>query len=293
MSIYQSQKSFAPATSDLTLSSADRARDLNKYYTKAEVARQCIDDFQRWTEIDLPTTNLEILEPSAGAGAFLDFLPHCTLAYDLQPEDPRIAKQDFLKLNRRQPAVVIGNPPFGRNCCRAIQFFNHASTFADHIGFIVPRTFEKVSIQNRLNFQFHLVEQRVLAEDSFTFEGKTYSVPTIFQVWSKRDKLRPRISLSRIHPDFKFVSRNEGDFAIQRVGANAGKLKTCIGDIAESSHYFLRANGSSAELLSVFQELDFSDARSRTAGNPSIAKTEIVSLYSVAKFRSTRNRNSI
>ncbi|MBV48499.1 SAM-dependent methyltransferase [Sulfitobacter sp. M220] len=286
MSIYQNQKSFIPAPVDLPISSKELSRNLDKFYTKPEIARQCVADFESWTGINLNTTKTDILEPSAGAGAFLDFLPSRTLAYDLLPEDPRIAQQDFLKLERRTPAIVIGNPPFGRSCCLAIQFFNHAVTFADQIAFIVPRTFEKVSIQNRLAPQFHLLEKRVLECDSFTFEGKSHPVPCVFQVWQRSENLRPKIKLRTEHPDFKFVARADADFAVQRVGSRAGAVKENFENLVETTHYFIRANIPVQEQLALFREIDFSEVKARTAGQASVAKTEIVALYSELKANS-------
>ena len=285
MSIYQNQKSFIPAASDLTIRGVEHARNLDKFYTKPEIARQCVDDFERWTSIDLALTKVDILEPSAGAGAFLDFLPARTTAYDLLPEDPRVARQDFLKLQRRLPAIVIGSPPFGKACRLAIAFFNHAATFADQIGFIVPRTFQKSSIQNRLVPQFHLLSQRVLDRDSFTFEGKNHPVSCVFQVWERRDELRPKIKLPIIHPDFKFVAREDADFAVQRVGSRAGAVTENCENLAETSHYFLRANGNIEGLLASFRAIDFSETKARSAGQASIAKTELVAHYSDFKAK--------
>ncbi len=283
MSIISHPESFAPTSSDLLIGGAGSARNLDKFYTKPDIARQCVDDFERWTGINLARVTTDILEPSAGAGAFLDTLPSRTLAYDLLPEDARITAQDFLKLDRLQPAIVIGNPPFGKACRLAVRFFNHAATFASQIGFIVPRTFEKASIQNRLNRHFHLVGQRVLAPESFTFEGDSYSVPCVFQVWVRREDLRPLISLPRTHPDFDFVTRDKADFAFQRIGARAGAIKPRFEAVAAASHHFLRANGSLNDLLTFFRKIDFSDAKARTAGNPSISKMELVALYSAVK----------
>ncbi|WP_448325806.1 hypothetical protein [Sulfitobacter sp. M13] len=283
MTIYHNQKSFIPAQFDLSISSKELSRNLDKFYTKPEVARQCVGDLENWTGINLNTTKTDLLEPSAGAGAFLDFLPSCTLAYDLLPEDRRIARQDFLKLERSEPAIVIGNPPFGKSCSLAILFFNHAATFAEQIAFIVPRTFEKDSIKNRLSPQFHLLNQRVLERDSFMFEGKSHPVSCVFQVWERRHDLRPKTKLPTVHPDFDFVVREEADFAIQRVGENAGKVKTCLTGVSKNSHNFLRANISIEELLAKFRAIDFTEAKARTAGQASIAKTEIVALYSDLK----------
>jgi len=189
MSIIPNPESFAPASSDLLIGGAGSARNLDKFYTKSDIARQCVDDFERWTGINLATATTDILEPSAGAGAFLDTLPSRTLAYDLLPEDTRIAAQDFLKLDRLQPAIVIGNPPFGKACRLAVQFFNHAATFASQIGFIVPRTFEKASIQNvRLrrepsDFVYDPMISPTLCQISFTaLKSKFSQRPMAFAV---------------------------------------------------------------------------------------------------------------
>src|SRR5690606_23598370 len=143
MSNIPTKASAAAATADPTIKSQPSAKSLDKFYTKSDIARQCVEDFEKWTKIDLATTTTDIIEPSAGAGAFLDFLPVRTLAYDLAPEDARIATQDFLALKRRPSAsaIVIGNPPFGKSCNLAVKFFNHSATFASYIAFIVPRTF--------------------------------------------------------------------------------------------------------------------------------------------------------
>lgn len=243
------------------------------------MARQCIRYFETCADIDLTTTRTAIMEPSAGAGAFLSYLPPGTLAYDLSPEDPRITTQDFLTLTRQEPAIVLGNPPFGKAARLAVKFFNHSAGFATHIGFIVPRTFEKASIQNRLHRDFHLLGQLNIDPASFTFEGKPYEVPCVFQVWVRGPEKRPLIILPLTHPDFSFVDRASADFAFQRVGARAGATKTVFDSVAAASHHFIRANIPFETLLERFARIDFSEVKMRTAGNPSISKTELVALY--------------
>jgi len=273
---------FVPPAKGSPPAGNGQARDLDKFYTNAGTVRQCIDDFQVLTDLDLEAVADEVIEPSAGAGAFLAHLPENTLAYDLAPESPLVIAQDFLTLDRHTPAIVIGNPPFGKSARLAIRFFNHAAGFASHIGFILPRTFQKASVQNRLDRNFHLVDERVLDPDSFTFEGAPYSVPCVFQVWARRDTLRPLTTQPRVHADFDFVTRSEADFAFQRVGVRAGTIKPEFGSVAATSHHFLRANADLDIVLRRFRSLDFSEVKARTAGNPSISKTEIVALYSEA-----------
>ena len=54
-----------------------------------------------------------------------------------------IKQQDFLSLEpplgiQNKIKIFIGNPPFGYRGWLALSFMNHASKFADFIGFILP-----------------------------------------------------------------------------------------------------------------------------------------------------------
>jgi predicted RNA methylase len=72
-------------------------------------------------------------------------LPENTLAFDIEPKDNRIIKQDFLdwepNLDPSKKYIVIGNPPFGLRGQKALQFINKAFTFADFVCFILPPLF--------------------------------------------------------------------------------------------------------------------------------------------------------
>lgn len=258
------------------------ARSLDKFYTQDHVVQACLDDFCAWTGIDLSTHAGPVVEPSAGAGAFLKALPAHAIGYDLHPEHPRVQRQNFLALHREETAIVVGNPPFGRVCNLAVAFFNHAATFASHIAFIVPRTFQKASLHNRLDETFTLIGERVLDPQAFTLNGKPYAVPCVFQVWARDTTPRTRTPHTRSHPDFSFVPPQQAHFAMQRIGVRAGTLKTNPTDLSIASHYFLQAHIDPATLLARFRQLDVDSVRHHTAGNPSISKAEIVDLYTRA-----------
>ena len=108
--------------------------ELDKFYTPKETAKKCIDIF--WQTFFGVT---EIIEPSAGSGAFSLQIPNC-IAYDLEPEHESIIKQDFLKLDLpyKQGRAFIGNPPFGDRNNLSRSFYKHACKMADMIGFILP-----------------------------------------------------------------------------------------------------------------------------------------------------------
>lgn len=258
------------------------AREFDQFYTEPGVAKTCISfakDVLAHLEFE------RFVEPSAGTGAFSSQLGSACIALDIDPKQEGIIQADFLEWQpseSKRPQLVIGNPPFGKNASLAVRFFNHAAGFAGAIAFIVPRSFRKASIQNRLDQNFHLVASLPLPENSFLFGGKPYPVPCDFQVWERRNELRPVEKLQCRHSDFEFCQREEADFAVQRIGANAGRIKDVADAGSKSSHYFIRATGAPDDLHDLrncFEQLDFDAVRLNTAGNPSIAKSELVALY--------------
>jgi len=84
----------------------------DKYYTEDTIAEKCVNK----TYELLGKEFTRVVEPSAGGGSFLKFLPNTTQAYDILPEAENIIEQDYLKLELPylDNSIVIGNPPFGR-----------------------------------------------------------------------------------------------------------------------------------------------------------------------------------
>ena len=269
---------------------------LDKFYTKPQIVKDLLQ------MIDLSKYDL-VLEPSAGAGDFYNMLPIKTrLGIDLEPAHPDILKKDFFDYVScdNKNTITIGNPPFGKNSKLAIKFFNHAAVFSDCIAFIVPRTFRKPSVINRLDFNFHLLKQKLLPLDSFYIpSGKTYKVPTVFQIWQKDYSKREKIQTLKQHPDFKFVpidfngkkppseaqkikQCNNSDFCVQRVGVNAGKVYDNINKKYRDwkSHYYIKQTNPSVR--SVMESIDWNFDESPkfdNAGNPSISKHDLINFY--------------
>ena len=175
---------------------------LDQFYTKPSI----VDGVLQMIDCSRYDT---VIEPSAGAGDFFKRLPSSArIGIDLQPAAPGIEEGDFLKFkpDTTGSILTIGNPPFGKNSSLAVKFFNHAATFSDCIAFIVPRTFRKPTIINRLNPNFHLIKQELLPLDAFyTPTEESYSVPTVFQVWQFREDPRVRVKSYDSHPDFDFL----------------------------------------------------------------------------------------
>ena len=100
---------------------------------------------------------------------------------DIEPKFDECMLMDYMAFipHKVESIAVIGNPPFGKNSSLAVKFFNHSAQFADTIAFIVPRTFRKNSLVNRLNENFHLIYEKILPIDSFYLpNGEDKSVTT-------------------------------------------------------------------------------------------------------------------
>jgi hypothetical protein len=261
----------------------DNAAKYDQYYTKVEVARSCVSLLATFIDFD----DFDwIIEPSAGDGAFFNLLPITKrIGFDIDPKHPDIVKKNYFDFlpDLRQKHLVIGNPPFGKNANLAIKFFNKSAEYAHTIAFIVPRTFRKKSVINRLDKKFHLLTEMILPKDSFVYENKAYDVPCAFQIWKREATERTEIPIRTSHPDFSFGGKDDADFAIQRVGGRAGLIrdKAVLHKFAVQSHFFIKAND--VNVLRIMQAIDFNAIKHDTAGNPSVSRSELIELYESTK----------
>lgn len=119
---------------------------LDKYYSPQSLADYCT---QKAIEVIGIENITELIESSAGNGVFLNsfekLLPNIPYkAYDIEPEDDRIVKQDYLELDMgyKKGRVIIGNPPFGFMTKLIIQFYKKSIYLGDYIAFIMPLSFK-------------------------------------------------------------------------------------------------------------------------------------------------------
>jgi len=258
------------------------SKALDKFYTKPALVALCYTQLPSLATYDL------IVEPSAGSGAFLQPLPITALvqAYDLYPEPapellhPIIAA-DYLTLD---PATVrgaatyvltVGNPPFGRNCSLALQFLKQAMNYSHTVAFILPRSFKKVSVLNKVPLTFTLTSTLDLPVDGFLLDGASYDVPCVFQVWTRADIPRVKLVARTTTELFRFVTMEEASCAVRRVGVNAGRafLDT---ERSPQSHYFLAlpADIKPEEFVARCNSLTWE--HNNTTGPRSISKGELI-----------------
>lgn len=271
--------------------------DLDKFYTKREVAQRLFEGkFEGNPRLD----NALVVEPSAGDGAILEFLPRKrTIALDLEPAAKGIKQANFFdfemyrlvteppfpkepKTKRDRYVIVAGNPPFGQNASLAVKFFNHASTFADEIRFIVPRSFRKDSVQRRLCDFFHLRHDEDLPKNSFLKDGQPYDVPCCFQIWVRAAKHRRKRPAPVAVPGVQFVKDpSQANLAIRRVGGRAGQVVPLCNDkgayASASSTYYLNIQFARVhQKLKSFEGSLCPVSRNNTAGVRSVSKPELL-----------------
>jgi len=257
------------------------SKELDQFYTDKEVAR----GFYNYLDNQFSLEDYFLIEPSAGEGAFSDLFHSDSLSLDLDPKKDYIIKQDFFDFdfnaeNISIPVFTIGNPPFGKNSSLAVKFFNKSAEYSKYIAFIIPKTFKKVSVQNKLNLSFHLIQEIELRKDSFVFNNKPYDVPCVFQVWEKQDLLRDKVKTNITSEYLDFVSKADGEFAIRRVGGLAGKVILSFEDYKEPSHYYIKSKIDVEDLIDVLVDgyTSFNSVAKNAAGNPSLSKYELITL---------------
>jgi hypothetical protein len=272
-----------------------REEGLDKFYTVPSVAKKCIEvvgSIYDWNSWDL------IIEPSAGNGSFSSQIPVPCKAMDIVPEAAGIEARDFFTYvppEHKKKILVIGNPPFGRVSSLAIKFFNHAASWATAIAFIVPRTFRRISVQNRLSLHFALVH-----DEDIPLEPCSFSPPMqakcCFQIWTRQRKERPLVALPTSHQDWDFLAfgpKDEAgqptpplgaDFALRAYGGRCGFIVSGAADLSvlrpKSWHWIrVREKIDVATLKTRFSDLDYSMSTD-TARQNSIGRAELVQLYS-------------
>lgn len=256
-----------------TTKSQGNKQEFDKFYTKPEIVDQCLN-YLDLTKFDC------IIEPSAGGGAFSNKIPE-VFAFDLVPENENIQQADWLTLDKSKfekykNTLVIGNPPFGNNGKLAKKFLVESMKFADTVAFVLPKSFKKNSVKNRLPLDFETISEKDLPVNSFTLNGEDYSVPCVFQIWQKTNILREKISMRTKSSLIEFTTIDKADFRIQRVGGRAGKASLNL-DVSVNSNYFIKNTSEidSIQLIEIINSLVFPSIND-TAGPRSLPKGELI-----------------
>lgn len=260
-----------------------KAKELDQFYTHPNISIKYYNLLSE--KFDL--SQYFLLEPSAGNGSFSDLFIGDFLAFDLDPKKDYIIEKDFFNFDKKtiktsKPLFIIGNPPFGKNSSLAVKFLNKSGEIADYIAFILPKSFKKPSMHNKINLDLHLVFEEDLEKYSFLHNDLKFDVPCVFQIWEKRNEKRKKIIGRKTTELFDFCSKEQADFAIRRVGNVSGRIFEEFEQYKKSSNYYIKINKSinKQRLIDAFHNsypLLQKTARD-TVGSPSLSKNELIEI---------------
>jgi hypothetical protein len=258
----------------------------DQFYTKREVAEKCANALKQFVKLD----DSVVIEPSAGNGAFLEYLPEHTISMDLDPKKPEIKQQDFFKYSNEasdKSVVVVGNPPFGICNILSLGFFNHAAKncHADFIAFIIPKTWRKRSIVIKIDRNFHKIHDVDVPQKAF--DDDKVHVACCFQIWERRETLR--VDEPRRYPvdGWVFSTIDDCDFAIKKSCTRAGKIHE-LNDLAKppSSYFFIKITSSNKpKVRDVFDKCipEFMKCALNVCNRESLAQGEVEKIYNTYK----------
>ena len=255
-----------------------RVTGKEQYYTPADLAQSML---QEVLGLVPNLASRTILEPAGGTGAFIEAAKKLGvkkfLSFDIEPKHESVVKANFLEAEVQvSDAVTVSNPPFGRNNSLSIPFFNKAADHSEFICFIVPRSWRKWSVINRLDRRFHLIADHDIKIDYEDQHGEKLSkktaLATCFQIWQRKESLRPKYLVE----DQGLVTKTDAksaDVALTIFGFGCGKVQTEFDRKPNSTKMFLKLNHPGA--LAALSTVDFSKFFKNTAYTQALSLQEI------------------
>jgi predicted RNA methylase len=221
------------------------------------------------------------LEPAGGTGAFINaayghgFTK--IISYDIEPKHPMVLKADFLNTTLDVKNVItVSNPPFGRNNSLSVKFFNHAAKNSHCITFIVPRSWRKWSVINKLDPTFRLIRDDDLTinyvDDQGTDNYSGNNLKTCVQYWVRTNVNRSPIDVVNMNIVEK-VSYEDADVALTIFGYGCGNVDTNFERKPNTTKMFLRLNHSRA--LEALNNITYKQFSERTAYTQALSFKEI------------------
>lgn len=243
----------------------------DKYYTPPDLAKYIVNKTQ---EIIGKENITEYIEPSAGAGVFLDVFDNMGItnyvAYDIEPEDDkgRIIKQDYLTvdLEYKKGRCVIGNPPFGNRNTLSVRFYKKSIELCDYISFILPISQYN---NNQQMYEFDLVYSKDLGLSYFTDRN----IHCCFNIYKKNNfKLndKPIYNFKDLIIKERRRTGNENipdkyDYAICGWGASIGKEIDFEGQYANEKYIIINNKTYKEKIIDLIKNVDWIKEYSMTA----------------------------
>lgn len=255
-----------------------RVTGKEQYYTPSELAHTLVEYVEKTVG---PIAGRTILEPAGGTGSFIEAVKargaKKVISFDIEPLFHDVLLGDFLDQQITETGLItISNPPFGRNNSLSIPFFNHAAKLSDAICFIVPRSWRKWSVTNRLDLSFELVFDKDLDIDYVDADGDLISeknrLATCFQIWKRTDSQRSLVRVKDMSVVEK-VSPELADVSLTVFGYGCGKVREEFERVPNTTQLFLKLNHPGA--LAALKTVDYSRFFKSTAYTEALSFQEI------------------
>jgi hypothetical protein len=169
------------------------SKDKDQFFTPTKTAKYCYNIFcKKMKLLGEKEETFHYIEPSAGAGNFLEVLPKDRItALDIEPRNKNIKQQDYFdfEFDSNKKYCVFGNPPFGLRGNLALRFINH-SNFAEFVCFILPQLFESdgKGVPRKRVKGLNLIHSEKIESCFYEPNKQEIKVNCIFQIWSKKHK---------------------------------------------------------------------------------------------------------
>lgn len=271
-------KTAAAAKSALTKLGNTRVTGKEQFYTPNSTAHEVM---QHVAQLIPDLAKRHLLEPAGGTGAFIkaarDFGVKKVTSFDIEPLHPEVKLGSFLDVQLLETGLItVSNPPFGRNNSLSIPFFNHAAPHSDLIAFIVPRSWRKWSVLNKLDRNFQLVRDIDLGinyVNEFGYEINAKDrLRTCVQFWARTSTPRPLIAVE----DMALISKvtpNEADVALTVFGYNCGTVSEDFPRVKNTTQMYLKLNHPKA--LAALKSANFKQFYMNTATTEALSIAEI------------------
>lgn len=264
-----------------------RVTGSEQYYTPIDLAEELVG--ATWVMLQDAAPQADpaertFIEPAGGTGAFVTAIrargASRVLSVDTDPQHPEVQQADFLQWQpgRVSDAVTISNPPFGRNNKLSVRFFNHAADFSETIAFVVPRSWRKWSVINRLDPRFQLVSDVDLAIRYVDVNGEPLTVHdhlrTAFQIWRRGVAQRPKF-LVEDRGWVRKTSPAEATHSLTTFGYGCGRVRgrAEFGLTPKSTDIYLRIEDSA--VAAALTHLDYQRFSNHTAYTQAVSLQEI------------------
>ncbi len=256
-----------------------RVTGKEQYYTPNDTAQEV---FNNLLEMVPDLSSRVFIEPAGGTGSFINAAIEVgikdIISFDIEPHHPKVKAGDFLLQQiHAVDAITVTNPPFGRNNSLSIPFFNHSAKTSEYIVFVVPRSWRKWTVQNKLDRRFELIRDDDLTINYVDVNGehgyKNNNLRTCIQYWKRSDtNLRPIYAVE----DMGIITKckfDEADVSLTIFGYGCGTIKTDFPRKPNTTQMFLKLNHPMA--LEALQSVDFSKFFNHTAYTEALSIVEI------------------